>query len=207
MKQLFRHLKENKELNYQIISKVRVEKSTPRRLLRVLKEFKSLRRHIIDKTLKDYPYKKWLQYNLHFLLNYDSLGAERPDNLREEFFEALRDLYPYSGKAYHGFVSIGDINVITLYMKSIISYSKNLEIAYEFATSTDDFNSAIIVADIVDGFNFGKFLESVKFILPEDDRVYLREQEVWDFAGDCFIIDCKNKDRDEIAKYVKLYEI
>ena len=92
-------------------------------------------------------------------------------------------------------------------MKSIISYSKNLEIAYEFATSTDDFNSAIIVADIVDGFNFGKFLESVKFMLLKDDRVYLREKEVWDFAVDCFIIDCKNKDRDEIVKYVKLYEI
>lgn len=92
-------------------------------------------------------------------------------------------------------------------MSSIVSYSKSLEIAYEFATSCSGFNSAIIVAEMVDGLDFGKFLESVKFILPEDDRVYLREQEVWDFAGDCFIIDCKNKDRDEIAKYVKLYEI
>lgn len=173
----------------------------------MLKEFKSLRRHIIYKTLKNYPYRKWLQYNLHFLLNYDSLGAERPDSLREEFFEVLRDLYPYSGRAYHGFISIGDINVIALYMKSIVSYSKNLDIAYEFATSTYDFNSALIVTDIVNGLDFGKFLEDVKFVLHKDDRVYLREQEVWDFAGNCNIIDCKNKDKDEIASYVKLYEI
>lgn len=173
----------------------------------MLKEFKSLRRHIITDTLADFPYKGWLQYNLHFLLNYDSLGAERPNGLRESFFEALVDLYPYSGKAYHGFISVGDINVVALYMSSIVSYSKSLEIAYEFATSCSDFNSAIIVVDVVDGLDFGKFLEDVKFMLLKDDRVYLREKEVWDYAGDCFIIDCKNKDRDEIAKYVKLYEI
>ena len=168
----------------------------------MLKEFKSLRRHIITNTLEDFPYKGWLQYNLYFLLNYDSLGAERPNDLRESFFEALVDLYPYSGKAYHGFISVGDINVIALYMSSIVSYSKSLEIAYEFGTFCSGFNSAIIVAEMLDGLDFGKFLEDVKFMLLKDDRVYLREKEVWDYARDCKIIDCKDKSLEEVTKYV-----
>lgn len=158
------------------------------------KELKSLREHLINKNMESFPYKEWLSVIVHELLNYDSEDEERPDDYRDGFFYALKDIYSYEGVAYHGFMTNGDSNDIIKGMKTIVSYSKSIEIAYEFATSSDDFNSNIIVTNIKNGFDFGKFLNDVKDYLEEDDKVYLREEEIWGYQDDknANIINCSN---------------
>jgi len=165
-------------------------------------EIKDLRKSLINKDITNFKYKEWLQSFLHNLLNYDSEGSERPELEREDLFNALIDIYPYEGSAYHGFMDKGNAEDVVSGMKTIVSYSKDINIAYEFATSSDDLNNSILVSSIKSGFDFGNFLEDVKDYLSEDDKIYLREKEVWGYIGkdNSNIIDCTNLSLDSLKK-------
>lgn len=159
------------------------------------KELMLLKEHIVNKTLDEFGYKNWLKQVIHFLLNYDNIGAYRPNYLREEFYDNLKELYPYNGTVYHGYTSRMSPSMVIKNFKSIISYSKDIKIGYEFATgcANEGLHNVLIATNIKDGFDFNEFLEDIKDYIMKEDKVYLREKEVWGFKPHNLphIVDCK----------------
>lgn len=136
-------------------------------------------------VLKDLKCLDKLYMDLKEILTYDSAGFIRPISKIEEVYNTFRDITRYKTKVvgYHGFCSLMDKENILKRYESIVSYTKEMSIALNFANANSlNFNSHVVLRRNGEFFDFNKLLKDLKDVNEEFNKLitpYLKEEEIW----------------------------
>ena len=114
--------------------------------------------------LKQFTEINWLVNMLDKILEYDNNDDIRPIKLYESLYNRFKDLFPYNDVAYHGILTMIDLNTVLSNYKSVVSWSKDYCVAETFAKYNKQgffITTSVVLQQEIKGFDLNKMLNII----------------------------------------------